>query len=98
MGQPRKVSLTDSWYAYRFHRSRAYNLELLGSCLVLFFNNCRGKETRQATPEDPSEGSQRSGRLGDLYELREFGLFIHAYSLSTPWRSLLGDSGSVTGL
>lgn len=73
MGQPKKVRLTDSWYTYRFHCSRAYNLEILGSCLMLF-NIGRGKETRQATPKDPSEGSQRSGRIGDLYELCEYTL------------------------
>jgi hypothetical protein len=89
MGQPRRVSLTDSWYAYRSHRSRAYNLEILGSCSVLLFNNCRGKETRQATPEDPPEGSQRSDRIGDLYELCELEFITHSYPLSLPWRLLL---------
>lgn len=76
MGQPRRVSLADSWHVYRSHRSRAYNSKILGSCLVLF-NTGRGKETRQAAPKDPSEGSQRSGGIGDLYELCEFGSFIH---------------------
>lgn len=55
----------------------------------MLFNTGRGKETRQATPEDPSEGSQRSGRIGDLYEFCEFGLFIYSYPLYLPWRSLL---------